>query len=164
MFDALAEYWIYGVVALVVVVAAILLLARRGGRKIDIAAEQDREAVRRTLERRDAYGVPRDERGRPPMFMPQPKSPLPRHNLLMIKGMGFEFASRLDAVNVTRFEQIAAWTEIEQAGVADLLGEKVERIKNDRWLEQAALLAAERYDEYEAKFGRIPEVEMNRFK
>jgi predicted flap endonuclease-1-like 5' DNA nuclease len=162
MLDALLEYWVYIAVGVAVVALAIFLLTDDNKQHIDIA-DSGSTAASPTLDK--------GNRTLRPGLSPYPykytapqRSPLPRDNLLVLKGVGPRIAARLDTFNFTRYEHIAVWKEEDYVDIADMLGEPVERIIEDRWVEQCRLLAAERFDEYEAEYGKINQEDYNRFK
>ena len=55
---------------------------------------------------------------------------------------------------VTRFEQIAAWTDEDVARVDATLGRFAGRIERDQWVEQAKLLAAGDNAGFTDRFGQ----------
>ena len=61
-------------------------------------------------------------------------------NLQDIKGIGAVLEKKLNAMGITRFDQIAAWTEDDIAKVDDTLNFRG-RIQRERWVEQARQLA-----------------------
>jgi len=75
--------------------------------------------------------------------------------LTQLKGLGPKAAARLGELGVTRFAQIAAWDEADVAAIDAQMGAFKGRILRDRWVEQAALLAAEDREAFEAKFGKL---------
>ncbi|WP_225204483.1 hypothetical protein [Novosphingobium huizhouense] len=76
-------------------------------------------------------------------------------DLTRIKGIGPKLNARLKELGVTRFAQIAAWSEADLAGIDAQLGAFAGRPKRDAWVEQAALLAGGDTGAYEAKFGKL---------
>jgi hypothetical protein len=162
MLDWLLEYWVYIAVGVAVIGLAIFLLGRESKQHIDIA-NSGRTSATPTL--------PPGNRTLRPGLGPYPykyiapqRSPLPRDNLLVIKGVGPRIAARLDTFNFTRYEHIAVWKEEDYVDIGVMLGEPVERIIEDRWVEQCRLLAAERFEEYEKEYGKINQEDYNRFK
>lgn len=153
MLDVLAQYWVYFVVALAIVAGVAGWIWSRRGRRVDLS--DGTGGIRSTLARSGAAkpAAPDGEVQHP--FLVLPPAFGPADNLLEIKGLGPRIAMLLDGLGVTRFEQIAAWTEDQQKAVDRHLGQFQGRIVQDRWLEQAALLAAGKIEEYEAKFGKI---------
>lgn len=75
--------------------------------------------------------------------------------LTQIKGLGPRAAATLNAIGITRFDQIAGWTPDDLATVGAKLGNRTERIRRDRWAEQARLLARGEIAAFEAKFGKL---------
>ena len=61
--------------------------------------------------------------------------------LTRIKGLGPKAEAKLKGFGVARFEQIASWTAGDLETIAAKLGNMAKRIKQDRWVEQAGLLA-----------------------
>lgn len=76
-------------------------------------------------------------------------------DLTRIKGLGPKLKARLGELGVTRFEQIAAWTEADVAAVDAQLGTFAGRSTRDQWVAQAQFLAAGDVAGYEAKFGKL---------
>ncbi len=74
-----------------------------------------------------------------PEPQPAPASAAP-DNLQDIKGIGAVLEKKLNAMGITRFEQIAAWTESDIAKVDESLNFRG-RIQRERWVEQARELA-----------------------
>jgi len=61
-------------------------------------------------------------------------------DLKRIKGLGPKLVTLLADQGITRFEQIAAWTEADIERVDATLGRFSGRIVRDQWIEQAKLL------------------------
>lgn len=76
-------------------------------------------------------------------------------DLTRIKGLGPKLARLLADLGVTRFDQIAAWTEADLAAIDPKLGAFAGRPARDAWVEQAKLLVAGDVAAYEAKFGKL---------
>lgn len=76
-------------------------------------------------------------------------------NLLQLKGVGPKLNTLLTDMGVTRFDQIAAWTDADVAEVDAHLGTFKGRIVRDNWIEQARFLAAGDIAGFEAKFGKL---------
>lgn len=79
----------------------------------------------------------------------------PPDELTRMKGVGPKVAALLGTLGVTRFDQIAAWSDEDVARVDAQLGAFKGRIVRDQWVEQARLLAAGDTAAYEAKFGKL---------
>lgn len=76
-------------------------------------------------------------------------------NLLALKGVGPKIATLLKAEGVTRFAQIATWTDADIAAIDARLGNFAGRAVRDNWVDQARLLAAKDVAAYEAKYGKL---------
>jgi predicted flap endonuclease-1-like 5' DNA nuclease len=76
-------------------------------------------------------------------------------NLMHLKGVGPRLAKTLYDMGIGKFAKIAAWTEDDIARIDARLGPFAGRIKADRWVEQARLLAAGDIAAYEAEFGKV---------
>ena len=69
--------------------------------------------------------------------------------------MATKAAARLNALGVTRFDQIAAWTYDDIARIDAEMGAFRGRIVRDKWIEQAQHLAQGDRAGFEAKFGKL---------
>jgi predicted flap endonuclease-1-like 5' DNA nuclease len=76
-------------------------------------------------------------------------------SLTQIKGLGPKKAAKLNEQGITRFAQIATWSDADIAALEADLGPIADRIARDRWVEQAGLLATGDIDAFEAKFGKL---------
>ena len=76
-------------------------------------------------------------------------------DLTRIKGLGPKISAALRALGVTRYAEIAAWTEADVARIDAQLGAFAGRATRDNWIEQAKLLAGGDTAAYEAKFGKL---------
>lgn len=76
-------------------------------------------------------------------------------NLLLLKGVGPKLNTLLGTLEISRFDQIAAWGKAEIAKVDEHLGAFKGRIERDAWIEQAGLLAKGKIADFEAKFGKL---------
>lgn len=76
-------------------------------------------------------------------------------DLKRIKGLGPKLAALLASLGVTRFDQIAAWTEADIAEVDRFLGTFQGRIVRDNWVEQAGYLARGDEAGFAARFGSL---------
>lgn len=75
--------------------------------------------------------------------------------LTLLKGLGPKAAARLQAIGVTRFDQIAGWGDSDIAAIDAQMGAFQGRIVRDRWVEQAALLARGDRTAFEQQFGSL---------
>lgn len=76
-------------------------------------------------------------------------------DLTRIKGVGPKLSALLASLGVTRFDQIAAWSDADLARIDAQLGSFAGRPERDQWIEQARMLAAGDTAGYEGKFGRL---------
>lgn len=76
-------------------------------------------------------------------------------DLLRIKGVGPKLVALLNTLGVTRFAQIAEWTEADIDRIDAQLGNFAGRIRRDNWVEQAKFLAAGDVAGFEGKFGKL---------
>lgn len=76
-------------------------------------------------------------------------------DLSRIKGVGPKLEATLIALGVTRFSQIAAWSEDDIDRIDAQLGRFEGRIRRDNWVAQAQFLAGGDMAGYEEKFGRL---------
>ncbi len=93
-----------------------------------------------------------------PEALVQPAQPLPAgpaDELTRMKGVGPKVASMLSAMGITRYDQIAAWSDDDVARIDAQLGTFKGRITRDQWVEQARLLASGDQPGFEAKFGKL---------
>ena len=84
-----------------------------------------------------------------------PSTDAPADDLSRIKGLGPKLRARLDELGVTRFDQIAAWSETDLVAIDGQLGTFAGRPAKDNWIEQARLLASGDLADYEGKFGKV---------
>lgn len=76
-------------------------------------------------------------------------------DLTRIKGIGPKLVQLLQSLGVTRFEQIAAWSEEDIDRIDDQLGNFQGRIRRDSWVEQAGFLAKGDIAGFEGRFGKV---------
>lgn len=79
----------------------------------------------------------------------------PADDLRRIKGVGPKLVTLLQSLGVTRFEQIAGWSDAELDRIDAQLGTFAGRPRRDAWVEQAKFLAAGDVSGFEAKFGKV---------
>lgn len=80
---------------------------------------------------------------------------LPVDDLTRIKGVGPKLSALLASLGITRFAQIAAWSDEDLARVDAQLGSFAGRPARDQWIEQAKLLAGGDTAGYESRFGKL---------
>lgn len=76
-------------------------------------------------------------------------------NLQLLKGVGPKMVGLLGGLGVTRFEQIAAWTDDDIAAIDPQLGAFQGRIARDNIVDQAGYLARGDKAGFEAKYGAL---------
>lgn len=91
---------------------------------------------------------------------PAPVTPPPApvegaDDLSRLKGVGPKLLALLHAEGITRFAQIAAWTDADIAAIDAKLGNFKGRPVRDNWVDQARFLAAGDVAGYEAKYGKL---------
>jgi len=79
----------------------------------------------------------------------------PPDDLAKLKGVGPKLIAVLGTLGITRYDQIAAWTEADIAAIDARLGAFKGRPARDKWVEQAGHLAAGDVAGFEAKFGKL---------
>ena len=76
-------------------------------------------------------------------------------DLTRIKGLGPKLAETLRELGVTRFDQIAGWSEADIDRIDPQLGRFSGRIRRDGWVEQAGYLARDDIEGFRSRFGAI---------
>ena len=76
-------------------------------------------------------------------------------DLRKIKGLGPKMLTLLHSLGITRFEQIAAWSDADLDELDGKLGAFAGRPRRDSWVEPARLLASGDTGAYEGKFGKL---------
>jgi len=153
--------------AAVVVLALVLLFLARSGRKpIEGPADENGIAMVRPATEFSpvlpdeplpepgaalAAGLSPAELAPEPLAAPAgPPDPLTR-----MKGLGPKAQATLAGLGVTRFDQIAAWSDADVARIDAEMGAFKGRIVRDRWVDQARYLAADDVTGFEAVFGKL---------
>ena len=91
----------------------------------------------------------------PPAPQPAPATDGSADDLRRIKGVGPKLVALLNGLGITRYAQIAAWTDADIDRVDAQLGAFAGRVRRDNWVEQAKFLAADDAAGFEAKFGKL---------
>lgn len=76
-------------------------------------------------------------------------------DLRKIKGLGPKMLTLLQSLGITRYAQIAGWSDADLDELDTKLGSFAGRPRRDNWVEQATLLASGDTGGYEAKFGKL---------
>ncbi|MGP1352401.1 MAG: hypothetical protein ACTS1Z_03690 [Parasphingopyxis sp.] len=163
----MSDTLLYVLIALAVLVAAVLLLRLLGGKK-DRPADRVESAETPTppsvadttaseVKPKEPIREAVSESPEPSAAATPSESPASGESdpLTQIKGLGPKAGAKLNALGVTRFAQIAGWTDADVETIGAQLGDMAQRIARDRWVEQAGLLAADDIAAFEAKFGKL---------
>lgn len=146
-----------GAIALVLVLALVFLLRR--GKSLpekreyrDVLSEGAAPAARNSalIDAPPAAAIVP-----PPVLAEAPPPSDEGDDLTRIKGLGPKISTALRALGVTRYAEIAAWTEEDVARIDAQLGAFAGRATRDNWIEQAKLLAGGDTAAYEARFGKL---------
>jgi predicted flap endonuclease-1-like 5' DNA nuclease len=76
-------------------------------------------------------------------------------DLLQIKGIGPKLNAVLIGLGISRFDQIAAWSDGDIAKLNPHLGKFSGRLARDQWVHQASLLAVNDIAGFEARYGTL---------
>ena len=76
-------------------------------------------------------------------------------DLLRIKGVGPKLAELLSSMGISRYDQIAAWSDSDVQEIDSRMGRFAGRIERDDWRTQARYLASGDTAAYEEKFGKL---------
>lgn len=76
-------------------------------------------------------------------------------DLSQLKGVGPKLVALLHGLGITRYSQIAAWTEDDIARMDAQMGAFKGRIVRDNWVEQAKFLASGDRAGFEGRFGKL---------
>lgn len=82
-------------------------------------------------------------------------TPAPADRLTALKGLGPKAEAQLNALGISRYEQLAALTPVEAEALDTRMGAFKGRLARDRWIEQAGYLATGDRDGFEAVFGKL---------
>ncbi|CAN5144796.1 hypothetical protein BH09PSE3_BH09PSE3_27900 [soil metagenome] len=148
MLTSFGQYWPVAII-LVILALAIIFWARRR-KHVSLDTEQ---SITPTLSRKVEPAVLEPD-AKHPFFRIEPMAGTP-DNLLEIKGLGPRIAMMLNGLGVTRFEQIARLTPDEQEQLDHHLGPFKGRIDQDRWIDQARMLASGDRAAFESEFGKL---------
>lgn len=108
----------------------------------------------------DAAAIPAEPTVPPPPPAPAPApAPAPTaakaDNLQLLKGVGPKLVVLLNSLGITRFQQIAEWTDADIARIDAQLGAFQGRIARDNLVDQASYLARGDKAGFEAKYGAL---------
>lgn len=161
--ELLETYWPVLVAALVIgiVIAWYIFVASRRTRvetdKTDVLDEGKGPAARNQalIDAAPAASTPPQPVAEPAPIPAPAASTGDGDDLTRIKGVGPKLRDLLATLGVTRFEQIAGWSDADIAEIDAKLGRFEGRIERDNWVAQAKFLAAGDTQGYESQFGRM---------
>ncbi len=153
----------WAILFLVLVLGWLLgLVSRTGGKKWKRAYEAERDAradeqaelaaARARIAELEA-AVPVTAAASAPVAVTPDTLDLTRDDLSRIRGIGAAGQRRLNEEGLYRYSDITALTPAEEAALEAKLGADEGYIEQERWREQAALLAEDKADEHRAAFG-----------
>ena len=163
----LQENWIVAVVVAVVAIAILWwLLARRRRDAIAPVEPATRiaepakplEPAKPDIVAAEPARFKPAEPAAPPPLTPPPAAPAPvagADNLQLLKGVGPKLAALLGGLGITRFQQIADWTDADITAIDAQLGAFQGRIARDNLVDQASYLARGDKAGFEAKYGAL---------
>lgn len=171
------DYGLWLLIALLVIIGLVFLLA--GRKPADLPPVEGQAAERREAAP-TAPAAPLVEPVVAPMAEPvaaatpepspavsaPPVAPIPvspavttvageGDNLLRMKGIGPKLNQLLIELGVTRYAQIANWSDADIAAIDAKLGNFKGRPVRDQWVDQARYLAAGDTAGFEAKYGKL---------
>jgi predicted flap endonuclease-1-like 5' DNA nuclease len=121
--------------------------------------EEERASIEADMAQPEPAAAPDSEPVMPaptaPLATETPAGPGEGDDLRKIKGVGPKLVTTLHALGVTRYEQIAGWTDADLDALDAQLGAFAGRPRRDSWVEQARLLSSGDKSGYESKFGKL---------
>ena len=162
----LQENWIVAAIVAVAAIAILWWLLARRRRPEEIAPAEPAARVAepaRPLEpvkpdivaAEPARFKPVEAAVPPPPAAPAPVAAAGADNLQLLKGVGPKLAALLTGLGITRFQQIADWTDADIAAIDAQLGNFQGRIARDNLVDQASYLARGDKAGFEAKYGAL---------
>lgn len=159
------DYWIFGAIALLAAAIILWLLLRRRGNDVPVLP-QTPSAPLQPVKPEIIAAEPAQFAAAEPVATaaPSPSPPAapavapatgPADNLTLIKGLGPKLVTILAGLGVTRFEQIAGWSDADLAAIDAQLGAFAGRPARDNWVDQAGYLARGDKAGFEAKYGAL---------
>ena len=165
--DWLSDNWVLVVLGVVVLLVALWWLVGSGkqvGADRPATPIEKREEVSPVVTGPAVAPIDTPPAAEPAPTPPEPEAlvqPIhavpagPPDELTRMKGVGPKVAALLNGLGITRYDQIAGWSDADVARVDAQLGAFKGRVTRDQWVEQARLLAAGDTAGYEAKFGKL---------
>ncbi|MBK5264004.1 MAG: hypothetical protein JJE34_02040 [Alphaproteobacteria bacterium] len=151
MQDFIGTYGLWLLIALVVIVVLFFMLRGKASESAEISVAPPVEPVRAEPVVPAPSPAPKPV-AKKPVTPPVTQAP---DNLLQIKGIGPKANTLLIGLGITRFAQIAAWTDADLARIDGHLGTFAGRPTRDHWIDQARYLAKGDIAGFEAKYGKL---------
>lgn len=158
MQDFIAHYGLWLLIALAVVTILVFLLKGKGQKNdTAMAPPKVNPAIIEPAPAEAAVPPPPPAPEAAPAAAVVPAAPVSAEpdNLLQIKGIGPKVNGILIGLGITRFEQVAAWTDADIAKIDAHLGNFAGRAVRDQWIDQAGYLARADIAGFEAKYGKL---------
>ena len=165
------DYGLWLLIALLILIGVVFLLAGRKKTVDVVQSERPAEVEPRDVTPSAAVAaavaaepiMPVAEAAPAPVIAPATVEPTPaapasadaRDDLLKLKGVGPKLNLLLIELGVTRYAQIASWTDADLAAIDAKLGNFKGRPVRDQWIDQAKYLAAGDQAGFEAKYGKL---------
>lgn len=157
------EYWIFGAIALLAAafIAWLVLRGRSGAAPVlPQAPSAPLQPVKPDIiaaEPAQFAAIEPASASAPPPAVAPAMAPAagPADKLTLIKGLGPKLVTILVGLGVTRFEQIAGWSDADLAAIDAQLGAFAGRPARDNWVDQAGYLARGDKAGFEAKYGAL---------
>lgn len=158
------EYWIFGAIALLVAAIIAWLVLRGRGSDAPVlpqAPSAPLQPVKPDIIAAEPAQFAAVEPATPSAPPPPAAAPAmapaagPADKLTLIKGLGPKLVTILAGLGITRFEQIAGWSDADLAAIDAQLGAFAGRPARDNWVDQAGYLARGDKAGFEAKYGAL---------
>ena len=159
------DYGLWLLIGLLILIGVFFLLAGRGKPSDNLPAQAPPVVIE---PKETPAAMPTAEPVVPPSPVPvQTAQPIPASpatatapagkpdDLLKLKGVGPKLNMLLIELGVTRYSQIADWSDADIAAIDAKLGNFKGRPVRDQWVDQAKYLAAGDLAGFEAKYGKL---------
>lgn len=152
--DAISDNWQLILVGVILLVALVLLLRYRSANKGQKILLDVDTSIKSGLATRVPSSVRVEEDAPVPASIPTPPAAT-GDDLTLIKGVGPKIATLLNAMGVTSYAQIAAWTDEDLEKIDASLGTFAGRASRDCWVDQCRLLASGDKAGFMARYGAL---------
>ncbi len=159
--DLFEVYWPYIAIGLLIALVIVWFVSR-ANRKTSVVRENlAKDVLDEGAERASRNQALIDAASPAPTAEAEPapepvaaQSGSSRDDLTRIKGLGPKLATMLQEQGITRFADIAAWSDADIDRIDAQLGRFQGRIRRDAWIEQAKLLSSGDESGFADKFGQ----------